>query len=335
MKKIVCVLLCSLMLLSLFSCEITEGENDINTPTQTDSQPSKETDDNDANDGSVLSEAERAMEMYEAAIKGEICVFDEVLGEVKLKNCTFTNNNLKIDSCETLSKAILDIDQDGINEYIIQSPEKDHIILRYYDGKVHSYRFDYKSLYKLNTDGTFYWYSTDSDSITDAKTTIGLSQITFDGSSAVIKEIYKLKNVFEYAEEYYLDGCQVTREEYLYYYNYKDKTWAQFSPFEFSCQYPITAEEAWNIADDYLGNMDGRSDGALGTKIVYKVVVTEKPTKDIECYKVVLQEFHYHHWLDGWETSDPQPTYERETLFIDAITGECKPYASAVPDGKG
>ena len=278
---------------------------------------------------------ERAMQMYGAAIKGEIYVFDEALGEVKLKDCTFQSNNLKLDSYETLSKAILDIDQDGINEYVIQSPDKDHIVLRYYDGKVYSYRFDYKSFYKLNTDGTFYWYSTDSDSTTKAPLTMGLNKITFDGSSAVVQEIYKLKNIFEYAEEYYLDGRQVTREEYLDYYNYNHKTWAQFSPFEFSCPYPITAEQAWNIADDYLGNVDGHYHCAAGTTIVYKVVVTEKPTKDTEYYRVVLQEFKYCHWIDGWQISNTKSVYELEDLFIDAITGECKPYSSTVPDGKG
>ena len=104
------------------------------------------------------------MEMYELAIKGEICIIDEFLGEIELKDCVFPSTDLKVGDCEFLSKTILDIDQDGIGEYIIQSPEKDHILLRYYDGKIYIYSFDYKSFFKLNTDGMFYWYSTDSNS---------------------------------------------------------------------------------------------------------------------------------------------------------------------------
>ena len=256
--------------------------------------------------------------------------FDEHLGEIKLKACRFPSDNLRLDECEILSKAIFDIDGDGINEYVIQSPKRDHIILRYYHGKIYSYCFDFKSLFRLNTDGTFYWYSTEEN-----LTIIGMNQITFNGSSITIKELYRLKNVWEYAEEYYLDGCLVTREEYLDYYNYNHKTWVQFTPFELSCQYPITAEKAWNIADDYLGNIDERQDHAAGTTIVYKVIITEKPSDDSEYYIVVLQEFHYCHGIDGWEISNPAPLYENDRLVVNAITGECRKYVDPVPDGKG
>ena len=109
----------------------------------------------------------------------------------------------------------------------------------------------------------------------------------------------------------------------------------QFTPFELSCQYPITAEKAWNIADDYLGNIDERQDHAAGTTIVYKVIITEKPSDDSEYYIVVLQEFHYCHWIDGWEISNPDPSYEHDRLVVNAITGECRKYVDPVPDGKG
>ena len=279
---------------------------------------------------SLYTEAEIAMEMYEAAIKGEICIFDEVLGEVKLKDCTFKSNNLKLDSYETLSKSILDIDGDGINEYVIQSPQRDHIILHYFDGKIYSYSFDFKNLFRLNTDGTFYWYFTESN-----LPTVGLSQVTFDDSSIVIKEIYRLKDIWEHAEEYYLYGNQVTREEYTDYYHNNSKRWAQFTPFEFSPQYPINAETAWNIANDYLGKPDGEQDVAAGTTVVYKVVLTQKPTVDSENYRIVLHEYHFSHWLDGWQANEPKPTYVLEELVVNAITGACREYEEPIPDGKG
>ena len=137
------------------------------------------------------------------------------------------------------------------------------------------------------------------------------------------------------AEEYYLEGCQVTREEYLDYYNYNCKTWVQFSPFELSCQYPITAEEAWRIADNYLGNVDGYYGAAMGRSCFYYVVISKKPTDGSEYYTIVLQEFHFYHHADGWEISNPAPLYEHDKLVVNAITGACRVYVDSIPDGKG
>ena len=317
MKQFVAFLMCLIMMVSLFSCHANDqnGEETVTT-----------------NDTPTLSN-DIAMQMYEAAIKNEICVFDEHLGEIKLEDCRFPSDNLRLGEYEILNKAILDMDGDGINEYVIQSPQRDHIILRYYDGKIYSYSFDFKSLFRINTDGTFYWYSADSDSTSNLITT-GLNQIAFNDSSIVIKELYRLKNVFDYAEEYYLDGCQVTREEYLDYYSDNYKIWAQFSPFELSCPYPITAEKAWNIADNYLGGVDGSSESAMGTRIFFNVVITEKPTDGSEYYTVVLQEFHFCPHIDGWQVSDPEPMYELKRLVVNAITGECREYVDSVSDGK-
>ena len=46
MRKFISVLLCSFMLLTLFSCEMTDGKHDIFTPNKTNSEPPNETDDN-------------------------------------------------------------------------------------------------------------------------------------------------------------------------------------------------------------------------------------------------------------------------------------------------
>ena len=193
MKKFIATLLCFIMLLSLFSCRIPEDK------TNTHISPESA---NNESDIPVNPDAEKAMEMYNAAIKGETSVIDESSGEIKLKDCRFKSDSLKLDEYDMLNKAILDIDGDGINEYVIQSPQKDHIILRYYDGKIYSYSFEFKSLSKLNTDGTYFWYSDES-----ALPTIGHNQITFNGSSIVIKELCRLTDVLEVAEKYYLDGC--------------------------------------------------------------------------------------------------------------------------------
>ena len=47
-----------------------------------------------------------------------------------MKDCRFPSNHLRLDECEILNKAILDMDGDGVNEYVIQSEAKDHIVIK-------------------------------------------------------------------------------------------------------------------------------------------------------------------------------------------------------------
>ena len=70
MRNLFAFLLCLIMLISLVSCGSSEdpadpsqNNNTYNTPTQD-------------------SNAELAMELYEAAINDEICVIDERVGEI-------------------------------------------------------------------------------------------------------------------------------------------------------------------------------------------------------------------------------------------------------------
>ena len=227
MKKIVCVLLCSLMLISLFSCEITEGENDINTPTQTDSQPSKETDDNEENDVSVLSEAERAMEMYEAVLKNEINVYETDIEEYNyLADCKTPYNRIPLSDCERLKYAYTDMDNDGINELVIDCG--DTLILRYYEGTMYLYPFTFRSLYYLKTDGSYSWNHTGSDF------EYGEDQIYFEGAELKSRELYRIVNDGEPNAEYYIGDKQVTQEEILKYIEDNPKTRIEFSPLEVS-----------------------------------------------------------------------------------------------------
>ena len=173
MKKHIVFLLCLIMILSLFSCESNNNQEDRSSNENTDSSDVSEDSTND------ISEAEIAMQMYEAAINDEICVVDEHLGEIKLKDCRFPSNNTELDECKLLTKAILDIDQDGVNEYVIKSPDNDHIVLHYHNGKVYSYCLGISDFYNFNTDGTFYWY----DSSEAGEWECGLNKIIFDGST--------------------------------------------------------------------------------------------------------------------------------------------------------
>ena len=264
---------------------------------------------------SLYTEAEIAMEMYEAAINDKICVIDEHLGEIKLKACRFPSNNARIDECKLLTKAILDLDGDGINEYVIQSPDKDHIVLHYYGGKVFSYCFDKNNFYNLNADGSFYW----SDSYESENWTHGLNQITFDGESLNIKEIYRIKHItpFDFYEnlEFYVDGKQITREEFLDYH--KSGTLVIFSPLDISCEYPISSEKACEIASNYWKIENGMSEGAAGTQILHKIVILEKPNSDTQGYRISWQ------W-EGYRNHVPDPPYSLppENVIIRHEEGE-------------
>ena len=332
MKKIVSVLLCSLMLLSLFSCEITEGENDLNTPTQTDSQPSKETDDNEENDGIVLSEAERAMEMYKAAIKGEIYVVDEQFGEISLKDCRFLTNNVTVGECEILNNAILDMDGDGINEYVIQSgDEADHIVLRYYEGKIYSYSFGITEFRHLNTNGTFFWSFGENNMV------CGLNRLVFNGSSISIEKMYEVN--IDYDNTYYIEGKQVTYEELRDQYDYyKDCIVRKsFSPLEIDCPYPISSERALEIASGYWGVSDWDYDCAMGTTIADRIVLSSKPNDENGYYRIIWKLEYYWHAYPCWEGQTPSATATHiyKEVTVDAFTGECRQYTEYLPDGKG
>ncbi len=278
---------------------------------------------------SLYTEAEIAMDMYEAAINDEICVIDEHLGEIKLKACRFPSDNLRLDECEILNKAILDMDGDGINEYIIQSGTKDHIVLHYHNGKVYSYCFYSSNFYNLNTDGSFYWI--------DSHESRGLSQIAFDGSSLSIKEIYKISSPYEYDDnEFYMGGKQIASGEFSDYYMSNRRTVATFSPLDISCEYPISSEKAYELASNYWGFESGMSEGAAGTRIVHRIVISEKPNSDTLSYRICWQmEGYRNHVPDSFYSLPPNSVIPCEELIVDAITGDCREYIDTEPDKKG
>lgn len=322
MKKHIAFLLCLIMILSLFSCESNNNQDDRSSNENTDSSDVSEDSTND------ISEAEIAMQMYEAAINDEICVVDEHLGEIKLKDCRFPSNNLRLGECEILSKAILDMDGDGINEYIIQSEAKDHIVLHYYDGTVYSYCFDSMNFFNLNTDGSFYWI----DSYELSNCTRGCNQIAFEGSSVRIKEIYRIKQKSPYDDgdgnqEYYMGGKQITRKEFRDYYdsNCRGTTGAIFSPLDISCEYLISSEKAYEIASGFWGFKSGTEDGAAGSLYVLRIVILEKPNNDTKSYRIgYLLERYITHVIDTCYAQPPTSVRIYKELIVDAITGECR-----------
>ena len=263
-----------------------------------------------------------AMEAFEAAIAGDVSVIDRDQGEIKLGDCRFPSDNVKLSDCEILYKIILDMDGDGTVEYVIQSEAKDHIVLRYYQGKVYSYSFDSSQFYNLNIDGSFYWM----DPVKSKNRSRGLSQLVFDGVAVSFKEIYRVSPPDpEKTCEYYVDGKLVTGEEFarsdvIY------RTAAVFTPLDISCAYPISSEMAYELASKHWGGFkSGVADGAAGSIYVHRLVIAEKPSSDHPWYRVCRQLESYSNHVPGHYYSLP-PTSVRpyKELFVNAVTGECR-----------
>lgn len=317
MKKLVAVLMCSMMMLSLFSCR-TNDQKGKEPVTTTETTP-------------PLSD-HIAMEMYEAAINDEICVFDEHLGEIELKSLRLPSNNTRLDKCKLLTKAILDLDGDGINEYVIQSPNNDLIILHYYNGKVYSYCLEVCDYYKLNTDGTVYWYQ----SSVAGGYECGLNKIIFDEKVLNTKSLYSLKyseNPTKY--EYFVEGAAVTEREYDTYRAHNiHKEKMKFSQFELTCSYPITAEQAWILANAYWDNQDGCREQSAGTIWTARIVLVDTPKFETDAYRIAFQvEWNSGGGLEGYECMPPHSIREHDQILVNAFTGEITA-SSYDPNGK-
>ncbi|MBQ9113288.1 MAG: hypothetical protein IJY08_06880 [Clostridia bacterium] len=333
MKKYIALLLCLIMILSLFSCRASEDQNNSSSNESTGSSDIKDDSTNDDNITPQPSEAEIAMEMYEAAINDEIYVVDERSGEIKMKSLRFTSNDTSLDECKLLKKAIVDIDQDSVNEYVIKSPNNEHIILRYYNGKVYSYWLDTCDFYNFNTDGTFYWY----DSSAAEGWECGLNKAIFDGEGLSIKSIYSLKyskNPTKY--EYFVEEEAVTNDEYDTYraHNIRYER-VKFSQFELKHLYPITAEQAWNLANAYWDNQDGNAERSAGTIWTARIVLIDTPNSETNYYRFAFQvEWNSGGGREGHECMPPYDIQSHDQILVNAFTGEITA-STYQPEGKG
>ena len=351
MKKYIAFLLCLITLSSLFSCNVDkENYTDSSTDNTTDKeQNSTQSSDNTATDNNadtdnntttnnntpvdepIFERSEEhyiSMRAYAAVIKGETCVIDERLGEIKLKDYLFPSNNTRLEECNLLEKAVLDVDGDGVGEFVIKSPDQEYIILRYYNGDVYSYCLDSCDYYKFNTDGTFYWAISPDTSAMEC----GLSKITFDGESLNVRSLYSLKDPMQC--EYFVDGKAVTAKEY---HNYRDgfRTGAMdFSYLDLTPLYPINSEQAWNLANDYWDNQDGSRDYGVGNVWTNRIVLIDIPSSDTDYYRVSLQQERYSRAQEGYECMPPSSIREIDQILINAYTGEITTPEEIAANGK-
>ena len=97
----------------------------------------------------------------------------------------------------------------------------------------------------------------------------------------------------------------------------------KFSQFEFSCSYPITAEQAWHLANAYWNNEDGRTDGDAGSLCIVRIVLTDTPNSASDYYCVAFQKERYvGGGMEGYECMPPCESWVEDYILVNAFTGE-------------
>ena len=135
-----------------------------------------------------------------------------------------------IGSFESVEICFLDMDGDGIEEFLLRSDIKDHIILRYHNGTVCLYEYSYKEMGRVYDDGSFSWSS--PTYLEDYSHQYGISTLSFHEDSARVSSLY---TIFEGENESYftisgklaskneLDALVESRK------NIKEVTWTTYT----------------------------------------------------------------------------------------------------------
>ena len=337
MKKHIVFLLCLIVVLSLFSCnsnlnqdalplnENTDSSNvveDDNTNDNTtiqlyqDTLPLNENTDSSnvvEDDGTTdnttiqLSEAEKAMEMYEAVLNNTVMIYDTNKDEnVYLKDYQ-SMYVFGVPLCEIkdLGYVYMDINNDSVNELFIDHGEIS--VLWYHKGMI---CINSPTIYHddLKQDGSFAWRTNAANFV------YGESNLVIEETELKTEVIWRIVNDGEPNAEYYIDEKQVTKEEILKYFEDNPKTKVEFSPIEASWQNKISYAEAIELAREYWDHFDIEENGY----IVDRGTNNRAPSS---VYIFVIRR----HVIDHYSTFDE--------IWIDKTTGEAiVPYA---PDAKG
>jgi len=295
MKKSLFLSLFFITIILLSSCNLNQNQNEVQSQ----------------NNGDIaqLSANDIAIKMYEAAIEGEVSVFDEQLGETKLLACRFPSNDMRLDESVICGKVVFDLDQDGISEYIIQSRSTlDSIVLHYYNGKVYSYPFEYRFFNNLKKDGSFYWNGPviKEDESSAVVYDRGARRLSFEGKTIVFEDIYKTVYDENKNAKHFIDDEEVTYDEMMEYLQNCSNDFVEDTPFEASWYKAISEEDAVRIASEYWNVKNGDVSKESG----FPLALIPKHS-DNSNYRIALS------WLvEGSHYSTI------EMVEIDAFTGE-------------
>ena len=88
-------------------------------------------------------------------------------------------------------------------------------------------------------------------------------------------------------------------------------------------RYPVTAEQAWSLANTYWDCQDGSRDYGAGTIWTAKIVVSDMPCSDMEYYTAdFLIEWRSNGGRDGDDGTTPYDVQMMDRILINAFTGE-------------
>lgn len=315
MKKHIALLLCLIMILSLFSCETNKNQDALPSNENSGSSDVNADITNGDNIAPQTSEAEIAMEMYEAVLKNEIKVYETDTEKYNyLRDINTPYNGIPLCEMERLGYVYMDIDSNGTNELLIDCGGT--LILRYYEGTVYIYSFIFRNMYYLNTDGSYSWNHTGQDF------EYGKDQIYFEGAELKSRELYRIVNDGEPNAEYYIEGKQVTQEAILKYCEDNPKIKVEFSPLEVSWQKAISLKKALEIAGEYWYECYNIKSGDKDSETGYPYAILPKNSNNAN-YSIALA------WLvEGSHYST------LEIIEIDSVTGEII-FPTYESDGKG
>ena len=218
-------------------------------------QESNQTDngseENDSADNAATQEKpskETVAKALEDALDSKIKVYETDTSKMNyLKDCLTPYQGIPLAACENLSYMYVDMDGDSYDELVIDCG--DTMLLRYFEGKVYLYRFSFRTLYNLMSDGSYSWNN-------GGALNYGEDRMYFEGTELKTKEVWSIVKDGEPDAEYYIEGKRVTREEILKYFENNTKTKVEFLPLEVSWQNNISYGEGLALAKKYWEDLD-------------------------------------------------------------------------------
>ena len=231
MKKIIALLVSLLMLFALLSCNDQESNQTDSGSEENNATDNTATQENNATDNAVTEEKpskEAVAKALADALESKIKVYETDTSKMNyLKDCLTPYQGIPLAACEDLSYTYVDMDGDSYDELVIDCG--DTMLLRYFEGNVYLYRFSFRALYNLQSDGSYSWNN-------GGALNYGEDRMYFEGTELKTKEVWSIVKDGEPDAEYYIEGKQVTREEILKYFENNTKTKVEFLPLEVSWQ---------------------------------------------------------------------------------------------------
>ncbi len=311
MKKLIAVFLCLLMVLALFSCDgKIPSEKEESQTTESGENQNKGSGNHSSDKSSSkdkLSQQKLAEQAYEAVLKNELPIIQENGQKIYLQECVFIGGYTRLDEVEALQKAVIDMDGDGIDEFLIRESGYHGavILFRYYEGDVYSFTFDGDAMFSIKTDGSFRWEYYNSY---DRRNEEGESHIVFDGANLILCENWRIENY----SKYFINGEQVTEEE-LDEHLFTSKTELEYNVF-------VLDRSTWDVgkALAYASEHWGISDGDFEAETGYR-------------YRLIAEYYQGNYRVFLKKLVKNQSYITVDEILVDISTGEILP----TPDGKG